>query len=393
MNTLKKYLKGDPAIWGVALVLSVISILSVYSTTGSLAFRYKGGNTEAFLIERVVFVVGGLGLMVLIQYVRYTLFARLSQILLLFSIPLLLLTLFLGSDINDAQRWLRIPGIGLSFQTSDLAKVALVTYVASFLANRQDQTDDYTKTLIPVLLWIGVVCLLIFPANFSTAAMLFGICFMLMFVARIPLKQLMIILLLGAVLLSLTAGITYFFPDALPRGATWKNRIFGFLGENADANYQADQAKMAIANGKIFGTGPANNPNKYFLPQSYSDFIYAMIIGEYGIFGGLIVMISYLILLYRCVRIASKTKFAFAALLALGLGILIVVQAFINMAVAVNLFPVTGQPLPMVSMGGTSTLFTALTFGMLLSISRSVEDKEEEDKPEKAEKEVQDAIT
>lgn len=390
MNAIKKYLKGDPAIWGVAIVLSVISVLSVYSTTGSLAFRYKGGNTEAYLVERVLFILAGLGIMYIVHTIRYTLFARLSQILLLFSVPLLILTLFLGSDINDASRWLRIPGIGLSFQTSDLAKVALVTYVASFLANRQDQTDDYTKTLIPVLLWIGTVCLLIFPANFSTAAMLFGICFMLMFVARIPLKQLSIILLLGIALLSLTAAIIYFFPDALPRGQTWKNRVFGFLGDNADANYQAEQAKMAIANGKIFGTGPANNPNKYFLPQSYSDFIYAMIIGEYGLFGGIVVMFSYLILLYRCVRIAYRTKFAFAALLALGLGILIVVQAFINMAVAVNLFPVTGQPLPMVSMGGTGTLFTALTFGMLLSISRSTEEKETLNNPEK---EVENALT
>lgn len=387
MINIRKYLKGDPAIWGVALFLSVISILTVYSTTGSLAFKYKGGNTEAYLIERVFFIITSFVIMYFVQKVRYTVFAKISQILIIFTIPLLVLTLMLGSDINDASRWLRIPGIGLSFQTSDLAKVTLVTYVAYMLSKRQDLTDDYKTTLLPALAWIGIICLLIFPANFSTAAMLFSICFLLMFVARVPMKQLGIIILIGLVIIAITVFLIYFFPDVLPRGETWKNRIFGFLGDNADANYQAEQAKMAIANGNILGTGPANNPNKYFLPQGYSDFIFAMIIGEYGLFGGLSVLFAYLILLYRCVRIASKTKYAYAALLALGLGILIVIQAVINMAVAVNLFPVTGQPLPMVSMGGTGTLFTALTFGMLLSISRAVEEKQEE--PEI--KEVEDA--
>lgn len=387
MINIRKYLKGDPAIWGVALFLSVISILTVYSTTGSLAFKYKGGNTEAYLIERVFFIIASFVIMYFVQKIRYTVFAKISQILIIFTIPLLVLTLMLGSDINDASRWLKIPGLGLSFQTSDLAKVTLVTYVAYMLSKRQDLTDDYKTTLLPALAWIGIICLLIFPANFSTAAMLFSICFLLMFVARVPMKQLGFIVLIGLVIIGITVFLIYFFPDVLPRGTTWKNRIFGFLGDNADANYQAEQAKMAIANGNILGTGPANNPNKYFLPQGYSDFIFAMIIGEYGLFGGLSVLFAYLILLYRCVRIASKTKYAYAALLSLGLGILIVIQAFINMAVAVNLFPVTGQPLPMVSMGGTGTLFTALTFGMLLSISRAVEEKQEE--PEV--KEVEDA--
>src|SRR5690606_30158726 len=190
---------------------------------------------------------------------------------------LLVLTLMLGSDINDASRWLKIPGLGLSFQTSDLAKVTLVTYVAYMLSKRQDLTDDYKTTLLPALAWIGIICLLIFPANFSTAAMLFSICFLLMFVARVPMKQLGFIVLIGLVIIGITVFLIYFFPDVLPRGATWKNRIFGFLGDNADANYQAEQAKMAIANGSILGTGPANNPNKYFLPQGYSDFIFAMI--------------------------------------------------------------------------------------------------------------------
>lgn len=374
--SLKKYIKGDPAIWGIALFLSVISILSVYSTTGSLAFKYKGGNTEAYLIERVIFILGSFVVMGFVQQIKYTYFSRISQILLLFSVPLLILTLYMGSDINDASRWLKIPGIGLSFQTSDLAKVALVTYIASLLAAKQDQMDDYRSAFIPALMWIGLICALIFPANFSTAAMLFLICFLLMFIARIPMKHLGILMLFGIIAIGITVLLIYYFPDILPRGETWKNRIFGFIGEDADANYQAEQAKMVIANGNILGTGPTNNPNKYFLPQGYSDFIFAMIIGEYGIFGGVLIIFSYLLLLYRSIRIATKTKYAFAALLSIGLGILIVVQAFINMAVAVNLFPVTGQPLPMVSMGGTGTLFTALAFGMILSVSRSVEEKE-----------------
>lgn len=382
MNNLRKYLKGDPVIWAVAFVLSVFSMLTVYSTTGSLAFRYKGGNTEAYLVERLVFILAGFVLMFFVHRIKYTYFSGISKILMVVSIPLLALTLVMGPKINDASRWLTIPGLPISFQTSDLAKLALITYVAAFLAARQDEITDLKRGFLPVIIPVALVCMLIFPANFSTAAMLFLICVLLMFVAGISIKHLG--MLMGGMVI--VGGIAVMVLANIPgsRVATWKARIENFSEGNAADNYQAMQAKMAIANGGFLGTGPANNPNKYFLPQSYSDFIYAMIIGEYGFVGGFLVLLCYLILLYRAVRIASKTNYGFAILLSIGLCLMLSVQAFINMAVAVNLFPVTGQPLPLVSMGGTGTLFTCLTLGMLLSISRVTEKDDAELKTEEA---------
>lgn len=380
MNTLQKYLKGDPVIWAVAFILSVFSMLTVYSTTGYLAFRYKGGNTEAYLLERLVFIVLGFVLMFLIHRVKYTYFSRISKILLIISIPLLAITLVMGAKVNDASRWLTIPGLPISFQTSDLAKLALITYIASFLSSRQDEISDLKRTFLPVMIPIGLVCLLIFPANFSTAAMLFLICVLLMFVAGISVKHIGAMIAIMIVVGGIAIAILSQIPGS--RVSTWDKRIENFFNGEASENYQAEQAKMAIANGGVIGTGPANNPNKYFLPQSYSDFIYAMIIGEYGLFGGITVLLCYMILLYRAVRIASKTNYGFAILLSIGLCLMLTVQAFINMAVAVNLFPVTGQPLPLVSMGGTGTLFTCLTLGMLLSISRVTAEKESEPNPE-----------
>lgn len=380
MNKLQTYLKGDPVIWAVTFILSVFSMLTVYSTTGSLAFRYKGGNTESYLVERLIFLVLGFVVMFLIHRVKYTYFSKIAKILLVISIPLLAITLVMGSRINDASRWLTIPGLPISFQTSDLAKLALITYVAAFLSSRQDEITDFKRTFLPVIIPIGLVCILIFPANFSTAAMLFFICVLLMFVAGIRIKH--IGMLIGGMVV--VGGIAIMILSTIPgsRVETWKARIENFSSGKSSDNYQADQAKMAIANGGITGTGPANNPNKYFLPQSYSDFIYAMIIGEYGLFGGITILLCYMILLYRSVRIASKTNYGFAILLSIGLCLMLCVQAFINMAVAVNLFPVTGQPLPLVSMGGTGTLFTCLTLGMLLSISRVTDEKNVEPKTE-----------
>lgn len=382
MNILQKYLKGDPVIWAVAFILSVFSMLTVYSTTGSLAFRYKGGNTEAYLLERLVFIALGFVLMFFVHRIKYTYFSKIAKILLVISIPLLAITLAMGSRVNDASRWLTIPGLPISFQTSDLAKLALITYLAAFLSARQDEIKDFKRAFLPVVIPVGLVCMLIFPANFSTAAMLFLISLLLMFVAGISMKHIGMMIAVMLVVGSIAVGILSQIPGS--RVSTWINRVENFSGGEGADNYQAEQAKMAIANGGVLGTGPANNPNKYFLPQSYSDFIYAMIIGEYGLFGGVMILLCYMILLYRAVRIASKTNYGFAILLSIGLCLMLTVQAFINMAVAVNLFPVTGQPLPLVSMGGTGTLFTCLTLGMILSISRVTDDKSVEPKPDAA---------
>jgi cell division protein FtsW len=282
-----------------------------------------------------------------------------------------------------------IPILEVSFQTSDLAKLVLITFVARMLAKNQDKIKDFKFGFLPIAVPVGLVCLLILPANFSTAAMLFLICVVLMFIGRIDIKHIGIFIgtaIAGfgfLILLSLAA------PSLLPRIDTWKNRIITFAGGEQEATnegekteiknekYQSDLAKMAIAQGGFLGTGPGNNVNKYRLPQGYSDFIYAMIIGEYGsVFGGFFILLCYLILLYRSIRIATKSEYEFATFLAIGLSLSLVIQAFINMSVAVGIFPVTGQPLPMVSMGGTSTLFTGLTIGIILSVSRTLNEEE-----------------
>lgn len=384
MKLLQTYLKGDRVIWILVLIVSVYSLLSVYSTAGQLAFRYKGGNTEYYLIQRFVMLSLGFCIMYLAHKIKYTYFSKMAVIGMIITVPLLLLTLIMGASLNSATRWLMIPGLGISFQTSDLAKLILITYVARMLSKNQNHIKDLKSGFLPIAIPVVIVCALILPANFSTAAMLFLICLLLMFIGRVSIKH------IGALVGIALAGfgflilLSFAAPKLLPRLETWRSRIETFITSNQSESssnteltkekYQSDLAKMAIAQGGLLGTGPANNLNKYRLPQGYSDFIYAMIIGEYGsILGGLVILLAYLILLYRVVRLATKSEFAFATFLSVGLCLSMVVQAFINMSVAVGIFPVTGQPLPMISMGGTSTLFTGLTLGMILSVSRSIQ--------------------
>ncbi len=391
MTFIQKYMKGDRVIWIIAIIISVYSLLAVYSSAGQLAFRYKGGNTEYYLIQRFIMLGLGMLLMYGAHRVKYTVFSKISVIGLLVSIPLLLITLIMGSNINDASRWLTIPGVPISFQTSDLAKIVLLIYVARTLAKKQEVIKDFKEGFLPIVIPVIVVCGLILPANFSTAALLFVNCLVLMFIGRCSLKHMGALVGIAIGGFALLILLSFAFPRLMPRANTWKARIEKFAGLNEKANettvqanavdedqYQVSYAKMAIAEGGLLGTGPANNLNKYRLPQSYSDFIFAMIIGEYGfIFGGLILILAYLILIYRAIRIAQKSEFAFATFLALGLCFSLVLQALVNMCVAVNIFPVTGQPLPMVSMGGTSTLFTGLTLGIILSVSRTLNKNDE----------------
>ena len=369
------YLKGDRVIWAVVFLLSLLSILVVYSSVVTLAHKYKQGNTESYLIKHAITIIGGLFMMYVVHKMRYTFFSRVAQIGVFFLVPLLLFTLLKGVSAGEASRWVEIPGLGLTFQSSDIAKIILIIFVARTLTVKQGQLDDFKSLIKYLLIPIGIICALILPANFSTSALLFLNCLFVLFVGQVKLK--FIGYILGACVgFALLLGIVIWqFPDAIPRGRTWKARIENFSKGDAKNNYQSEQAKIAIATGGVIGKGPGNSTQRAFLPQASSDFIYAIIIEEYGMFTGLGMLFLYMILLFRGIRILRDSEKTFGGLMAVGLSFSLVFQALINMAVAVNLFPVTGQPLPLVSMGGTSIWFTCIAIGIILSVSRANEDK------------------
>ncbi len=375
MQSILKNIKGDRTIWVVVVLLYIVSILAVYSSTGTLAYRFRAGNTEYYLIKHAIVTAFGLGLMYLSHKIRYPYYSRISQLALFIAIPLLLFTLVRGTAIHEAQRWITLPLVNLSFQSSDFAKLALIMYLARLITRKQDVIKDLHKGFIPMTIPVLIICALILPANFSTAAMLFATCMVLMFIGRVRLRYIMGLAGAGLVALALFILVVSTLPQS-GRVETWSNRITSFTNKEESDNYQAEQAKIAIASGGIVGKLPGNSTQRNFLPQAYSDFIYAIIIEEYGLAGGFIVLLFYLILLYRGIRIAHKSPGTFGALLAAGLSFSLVFQAILNMAVAVNLLPVTGQPLPLVSMGGTSLWFTSLAIGIILSVSRSIETEE-----------------
>ena len=376
MSFVDKYIKGDRIIWLVAILLALLSILSVYSASGSLAYKHQGGNTFYYLFKHGIMLFVGLGLMLFAEKMEYKYYSRISQIALFIAIPLLLLTLIMGVNIGNASRWLIIPGINQTFQTSDFAKLALIMYLARLLYKKQDNIQDFKAAFIPIMVPVLLVCGLILPANFSTAAILFTTCLIIMFIGRVNIKYILSLIGIGLGSLMLMLLIAKAKPELLPRLDTWVSRIESFSDGSSEGNYQAEQAKIAIAIGGPFGkvmTGKGNSSQRNFLPQSSSDFIYAIIIEEYGLVGGTLLIILYLILFYRGIKIAQKAEKTFGTFLAVGLSFSLVFQAMINMAVAVNLFPVTGQPLPLVSMGGTSIWFTCLAIGIILSVSRKSE--------------------
>jgi cell division protein FtsW len=375
-------LRGDIYIWLVVCMLSLFGILAVYSSTGTLAYAKQSGNTEFYLIKQGGMLLLGLFIMWLSHLVDYRYYSRLSQILLFIAIPLLFYTLVFGSNVNDARRWITLPLIGLSFQTSDLAKLAIIMFIARFLSKRQDEIGNSKKTLWPIVASIIIVCGLIAPANLSTALVLFMTCMVLLFIGRIPIKSLLGLTGLAILFFGLMLAVIMNLPGQ-GRVQTWKARIESFSDKkDANGSYQNQQAKIAIAKGGIFGVGPGKSTQRNFLPSPYADFIFAIILEEYGMIGGLFLIFLYLFFLFRCIRIVIKSPKAFGALLAVGLAFSLVIQAFINMGVAVNIFPVTGLPLPLVSMGGTSTLFTSLAFGIILSVSRYIEEDMETPKTE-----------
>jgi cell division protein FtsW len=377
---LLKAIKGDKVIWIIVLLFSLISVIEVYSAVAQLASKYKGGNTGYYLIKHSLIIFFGLILMYMVHRIRFTYFSRLSQIAVWTAAPLLLYTLLKGHSAGDAARWLEIPGTGLTFQTSDFAKLALIVYIARVLSIRQGDFPDFRSVAIHLLLPIGVICGLILPANFSTAALLGFTCFLLMFIGKVPMKYLLRIMAAGLAALSLLILIIMEKPDWIPRGSTWKNRIEDFWSGNTADNYQAQQAKIAIGTTSVvWGKGPGNSTQRGFLPQASSDFIFAILVEELGLTAGGFVVLLYVIFLFRGIRIAQRCDRLFGTLAAFGLCFSLVFQAIVNMAVAVGIFPVTGQPLPMVSMGGTSIWFTSITIGVILSVSRTAEKEEEEE--------------
>ena len=374
---LFKYIKGDKVIWTIVLLLSLLSILVVYSSVVALAYRYKNGDTASYLIKHIFIVGSGIFLMYLVHKVKYSYFSRISQIAIILAAPLLLYTLMKGVSAGEASRWLAIPGTSLTFQTSDFAKLALIIYVARMLSIKQDVIKDFKQAFLPIVIPVGIICALIFPANFSTAALLFLTCLVLMFVGRMHAKHLLLLVGSAIVFGVLLIVLIFNFPTIVKRGETWKARIENFSKGDSESNFQAEQAKIAIATGRVFGKGPGNSMQRNFLPQASSDFIFAIVIEEWGLITAILIVFLYIVLLFRGVRIANKSERTFGSLLAIGLTFSLVFQAIINMAVAVNLFPVTGQPLPLVSMGGTSIWFTSIAIGIILSVSRETEIAEE----------------
>ena len=372
-----KYFKGDTAIWLIVFLLAIISMLTVYSATGTLAYMKMGGNTSYFLFRHLTFLLLGIGIIFIVHNMSYKIFYSLSQILVYISVPLLAWTLINGVSLNDASRWITLPGTGLSFQTSDLAKFALIMYVARILSSNQERIDDPKAAFRPILIWVIIISGLILPANFSTAAMLFAICLVLMFIGRVRLKHLLGVVGVGVAGISIIVAIAWNVPN-IGRLGTIKSRIENFTSGDSESNYQSNQSKIAIVSGGLFGKGPGNSMQRNFLPHPYSDFIYAIIIEEYGLLGGFLILLLYLFLLYRVGSIVRQSERTFPAFLVVGLAFSLVFQALINMGVAVNLFPVTGQTLPFVSMGGTSIVFTSGAFGIILSVSRSIQQAKEE---------------
>ena len=400
--------RGDRVIWAIVIILTLASLLLVYSSTGSLAYRMSKSN-ESYLFKQFAFIIFGLFIIYWAHRINYTIYSRVAIILFLASVPLLIYTLAAGVELNAGSRWIKLPVINMTMQTSDLAKLALFMYLGRQLSRKKKVIKDFKKGFLPILSPVILICSLIAPANLSTAILIAGTSFILMFIGRVNTKHILATLGIAFIPIVLLVGIaistydketheTKKLPGILTMGRipTWISRVQTFYyGSNeleSDKTYQVNQAKIAIAKGGILGVGPGNSEQRNFLPHSYSDFIYAIIIEEYGLFGAAFIVFIYLLFLYRCIRIYKRCPYAFGAFLALGLSFMLAIQAMANMAVNVGLFPNTGVTLPLVSMGGSSFLFTCLSIGIILSVSRNVEQQEgtqvEEIKKEIEEEEV-----
>ncbi|MFT4781209.1 MAG: cell division protein FtsW [Psychroserpens sp.] len=373
MQTLFNNIKGDRLIWAIAALLAIFSFLPVYSAASNLAYVGGVGSTFSFFVKHLMHLVLGFAIIYGVHKIPYRYFRGLSMVMIPIVIVLLVVTMLQGTTIDgaNASRWIQIPFVGMSFQTSTLAAVVLMVYVARYLSKIQDKKVTFVETLLPLWAPVFFVLILILPANFSTTAIVFFMVMMLTFIGGYPIKYLAIIMGIGILALALFILIAKAFPDAMDnRVDTWTSRIENFVnGEDTEADYQIENAKIAIASGEITGKGPGKSTQKNILPQSSSDFIFAIIIEEYGLIGGLFLLLLYSWLLFRIVIVSQKADTVFGKLLVLGVGLPIIFQALINMAVAVELFPVTGQTLPLISSGGTSIWMTCLAIGIVLSVS------------------------
>ncbi|MCG9900943.1 MAG: FtsW/RodA/SpoVE family cell cycle protein [Hydrotalea sp.] len=385
---------GDRMIWAIVLLLSLISILVVYSATGSLAYKYHKGNTSVYLFKQISFTLIGLMIIYFLHRINYTFFSRIATFLFWISIPLLLYTLFFGVKINEGSRWIRLPVIDMTIQTSDLAKLALFMYLSRLLSKKQDVIKDFKKGFLPVLWPVLLICACIMPANLSNALLTAATSMLLMFIGRVRFSHLFLTVLIAMIPVAIIISIAVLTYDPLEtesakkgkieklksfgRVGTWVKRTQDFIYQSGESDpYQLQQAKIAIAKGGILmGLGPGNSEQRNFLPQAYNDFIYAIIIEEYGLIIGGGVALLYLVFLFRCINLFRRCPFAFGAFLAVALSFTLVIQAMANMAVNVNLVPVTGVTLPLISMGGSSFLFTCAAIGIILSVARNVEQLE-----------------
>ncbi len=362
-------LRGDRVIWMIFALLALFSIIIGYSATGTLAFRYRNGDTSFYLLKQV----GILGIGFILAYICYLLhpkrYSKMAATLFLVSIPLLAYTIILGTETNDARRWIEVPFTGLTFQTSDFAKIALIMYLAKALSI-SEYIKDFNSAFLPIIAPVIIVCGLILPADLSTAGLIFVTAMLMMFIGRVDLKYIVLLIMCGIVLFA-AMFILGQFSDVV-RSDTWVKRVQEFM-TNEDGGYQIQHSKMAIAGGGILGIGPGNSIARNYLPSAQSDCVFAIICEEYGLIGGFAILSLYLLLLFRVARLVTVSSKGFGAMLALGLTLSIVIQAMANVAVTVHLVPVTGLTLPMLSYGGTSLIFTCISFGIILSVSKNIE--------------------
>ncbi len=381
MKSIFKQLQGDKTIWAIVAILALFSFMPVFSASTNLVYVVGKGSTMGYLLKHMVLVIMGFVIIYIVHRIPYRYFSGGSVLMIPVVVMLLIFTLAQGTLIGgeNASRWIRIPFVGIGFQTSTLAGVVLMVYVARYLAKNRDKAIDFKESLIQFWLPIGLVLMLILPANFSTTAIIFSMILVMSFIGGYPLKYLGYIVGIGVFSLALFILVVKAFPDAMPnRVQTWQSRIENFATNEGKESYQVEKAKIAIVTGGMVGKGPGKSVQKNFLPQSTSDFIYAIIIEEFGLIGGVLIVSIYFLLLFRLFVVVRNTATVFGSLLVLGVGLSIVFQAIINMCVATNLFPVTGQTLPLISSGGTSIWMTCFALGMVLSVSASKEETEED---------------